>query len=236
MIKTSLIACLGYDIVADLYEGSNDKVALILHGYSSNRKNQKNLAQAINDQTGSTCLVIDYSGHGDSPFDLEDTCSAQHLLEVVRAFDWIVEHCPDASVTVCGSSYGGFFGAQLTQYRSFDRLVLRAPAIYEPNLLYEKWSVRARAPKKYAKELHAYRTDSAALAEHPIHHAPKLFTGKTLVVVHGLDNVVPVQTTDMYAALFNADMYVAEGFPHSLREHQSGIDQYQSYIVNWLNK
>ena len=143
MTKTFELACVGYSIKADWYQGVNqDKIILVLMGFTSSRQRQEVFTNYVVNETGASALVIDYTGHGESPFELKDTRPAQHVLEVACAFDWIKEHYPNPEITVVGNSYGSFLAAHLTHYRSFKNLVLRAPAIYPPELLHDLWSVR----------------------------------------------------------------------------------------------
>jgi esterase/lipase len=184
-----------------------------------------------------SALVIDYSGHGDSPFELAETRPAQHLLEVVRAFDWLRARYPQAKIYVSGSSYGSFLGAQLTQFRTFEKLVLRAPAIYRPETFYDAWSLRLEDQETYRTAMAAYRTDRAALDQHPMLKLAGQFAGKTLVVVHEHDELVPAETTDAYTAAFTADSFVAEGFSHSVSHSPISPQQLEAYhdrIAGWL--
>src|ERR1700722_13600135 len=142
-VRTFDIPCTGYSIVADWHEGkTNKKILLALPGYTSSRLRQKDLVSAIVNKTGISSLVIDYTGHGDSPFELRNTRPAQHFLEVIYAFDWLKQNYPDAQIFVMGSSYGSFLATQLTKYREFDKLVLKVPAIYKPEAFYDLWALR----------------------------------------------------------------------------------------------
>ena len=150
MIKTFEIACAGYSIMSDWYEGKNvDRIILSLIGFTSSRARQAVFTDFMIGATGASALVIDYSGHGESPLDLRDTQPAQHVAEVMYAFDWIKTNYPNAKITVMGNSYGSFLAAHLTHYRNFENLVLRAPAIYRPESLYDFWSARFDDEDKY---------------------------------------------------------------------------------------
>ena len=238
MPKTFEITCPGYAIFADLYEGKNqDHIILILPGFRSYRARQPYLANTLTATTGANVIAIDYSGHGDSPFELKDTRPAQQLLEVVTTFDWIKAHYPTARISVVGNSYGSFLAAHLTQYRSFDDLVLRAPAIYKPEALYDLWSVRLNDEASHAAKLDVYRHDTNALQNHPtLQHAPA-FTGRTLVAAHGKDEVIPEETSTAYTKAFKAESFVAAGFPHSIGQSNTPADQLEAYtmrIASWL--
>ncbi len=233
-MKTFKIQCTGYSVDADWYEGERtDEILLSLIGWTSNRKRYADILSAIVKNTGMSAMVLEYSGHGDSPFDVMQTRPAQHFLEVICAFDWLKEHYPNAKVTVMGTSYGGYMATQLTKYRAFDKLVLRVPAIYKPSDFYTLNGVINSEEGRAAKD--AFRRDAEALASHPLLTRASSFGGKTLVVVHENDELVPKETTDAYIKAFNADVHVAKGFPHSTGEiPREQIIEYQNAISQWL--
>jgi esterase/lipase len=235
-VKTLKIACSGYSIVADWYEGEKpDEILLSLIGWTSNRKKYNDILSVIVKDTGMSALVFDYSGHGDSPFDVMQTRPAQHFLEVICVFDRLREQYPHAKITVMGTSYGGFMATQLTKYRAFDKLVLRAPAIYMPSDFYTLNGAINNDEGWAAKD--AYRKDVTALSQHPLLARAADFSGKTLVVVHENDELVPRPTTDAYIKAFNADTHIAKGFPHSTRSvSRDQIIEYQNAISEWLKK
>lgn len=240
-IQTIELACTGYSIIADWYEGSDSEILLVLPGYSSTRARQKYLVSVISKTTGASALVIDYSGHGDSPFELRDTRPAQHLLEAVTAFDWVKNNYPNSKISILGSSYGGFLATHLTKYREFDKLVLKVPAIYQPESFYDLWAVRLGREAAYKIATNKFRTNTEALSKHPLLAYAPNFKGKTLVIVHDEDEMVPKETTAAYINAFGADSFVEPNFAHSVVEvtnetrvtPQQLLD-YQMKIANWL--
>jgi len=238
MTKTLKIACSGYGVVTDWYEGKDtNDILLVLPGYTSSRARQKDYTEALVAATGMSALVIDYSGHGDSPFELAETRPAQHLLEVVNAFDWLKAAYPSARISVSGSSYGSFLAAQLSMFRQFDKLILRAPAINKPKTFYDLWAIRLEDQEDYRTAMDAYRRDAAQLEQHPMLECADQFEGHTLVVVHENDEVVPRETTDAYITAFMADSFVAEDFTHSVGQSPitpQQLDEYHAKIADWL--
>lgn len=81
-------------------------------------------------ELGTTSVIFDYSGHGDSPFDIEDIRLAQHFLEVITVFDCTKHEYLGRNIIIVGSSYGGFMALNLSRHRAFDAMLLRAPALY----------------------------------------------------------------------------------------------------------
>lgn len=226
------IPCAGYNLSADWYERNNDKVLLIIHGFNSNKTKQSELTKALVAKTGCSALVIDLSGHsGVTNFSKEQITPAQNFLEVINSFDWINNKYPDKQIIVLGSSYGGFMAAQLLKYRKFQKLLLRAPALYRPYDFYTKL---------HEIERHDDRDEADwndLVSGHPLLARSKLFNGKSLVIVHELDDLVPAKVTDAYIESFNSDKYLARGFRHSLSVHKPSPEQLEEYhenISNWI--
>lgn len=235
-MNTFKIDTAGYLVDADWYEGKNtDEIILSLIGWTSDRKRYSDILTALVQNTGMSALVFDYSGHGDSPFDVMKTRPAQHFLEVICVFDWLKEHYPNSKITLMGTSYGGYMATQLTKYREFEKLILRVPAIYKPEDFYTL-NGQINSDKGWDAEA-AFRKDSQALAKHPLLTRASEFKGKTLVVVHEDDEQVPKETTDAYIEAFKSEVYIAKGFPHSMHDMPiRQVEDYQRAICDWLKK
>lgn len=232
------IQCITYTIKADTYQGSDDtKVIIVLHGYSSSKQSQQPHAKALAEQTGAHVVALELSGHGNSPMELGATRPAQHLLEVVCAYDWVVSQYPGAAISVSGASYGGFLAANLSQYRPLDALILRAPAIYPPQALYDPWSLRLADVEGYTKKAAAYRTNVELLSAHPLFHTECSYQ-RALVMVHEHDEMVPRQTTDAYINALNADSFIAEGFKHNMKNGTTipQMEAYHTRVADWFNE
>lgn len=228
------INCPGYTVVADWYKGRDARrILLSLPGWTSSRKNYHDILSAIVTATGMSALVFDYSGHGDSPFEADETRLAQHFLEVIAVFDWLKKKHPTAQISVMGASYGGYLAAELVRYRDVEKLVLRVPAVYKPTDFY---SLAKDIDRAWTNKI--YRKDKPAMQQNPVIAAASQFKGKTLVVVHELDEQVPRETTDVYTKAFHADTYLAKGFTHSITSKTPKDDllAYRRAIANWLLK
>jgi pimeloyl-ACP methyl ester carboxylesterase len=230
-MKKVEVNCAAYSIAADLYENGTDKIMLVLPGWLSNKANYESLISFVVDEAQTSAVVIDYSGHGESPFDAMNIRPAQHFLEVITAFDWIREKYPNAQVSVMGTSYGGYMAVQLTKYRDFGNLVLRVPAILAPRSFYSLNGDIHRQQERH------WRSDQEFLNTHPLLARASKFNGRTLVVWHELDESVPRQTTDKYIEIFKADNYLAKGWGHSFKTDASEAEQlaYKRAITDWLN-
>jgi len=239
MTKSFEIACTGYSIMADWYEGENtDQILLILHGFTSSRSRQADVTNYMVNATGASALVIEYTGHGESPFDLKDTRPAQHAIEAICAYEWIEKNYPDAKITVIGNSYGSFLAAHLSHYKSFEKMVLRAPAIYRPEALYDLWSVRFNDEEAYGRAIRAYRNDLPLMLAGPLLDTRTLkFHGPTLVVVHENDETIPRSAAQAYIQAFQADSFIAGGFSHAVSQSNISAEQLDAYykqIADWL--
>jgi len=234
MTKRISIPCTGYEIAADWHEGVTDqKIILTFVGFGSSKKSNFDFMAKLVDMTGISALVVDFSGHGESPFDVDETVPAQHLLEAIRAYDWIKANYPESLICVMGTSYGGFMAAYLTRFRSVEKIILRTPAIYEPSSFYTEHRL---IDKILVRE---YRKNTRALKKHPIFLQPPVSDASTLLVVHGEDKSVPTETTDIYTSAFDAQVYTAEGFAHAFRDPanpQDGVPAYYDTLVSWLNQ
>lgn len=224
MIKQLSIPCINYNIKADWHDGtSRAKIILVLVGFGSSKKSNASFVERIVSDTGHCALVVDLSGHGESPFSVDDTCPAQHVLESVAAYDWIKDQYPDSIIEVMGTSYGGYIATYLTRHRSVSRLILRTPAIYEPNVFYTK---HISIDKIRVRE---YRRNEALIKKHPLFMQPSLEPLSTLLIVHSKDLSVPTQTTNLYQSLLGAEQYVADGFVHAFRDPSNPTDQIEKY-------
>lgn len=232
MSKQISIPCTNYTIQADWHKGaSTDQIILTFVGFGSSKKSNHDFMAKIVAATGMSALVVDLSGHGKSPFDVDDTTPAQHLLEATKVYDWIRMQYPNSVVHVMGTSYGGFIAAYLTRFREIKKLVLRTPAIYEPSMFYtEHRNIDKILVRKY-------RRDSEAVKRHPLFLQSALGSPLALLVIHGSDGSIPAQTTDVYGNAFKAVRYVADGFAHAFRDPsnpQDHLEEYYCAITDWI--
>ncbi|MGH7197063.1 MAG: alpha/beta hydrolase family protein [Candidatus Saccharimonadales bacterium] len=234
MIKQISIPVTGYSIQADWHEGEKNRgIILTFVGFGSSKKSNSDFVAKVVADTGLSALIVDFSGHGESPLNVNETIPAQHLFEATKAYDWIKANYPDSAVHVMGTSYGGFMAAYLTRFRAVQKLILRTPAIYEPKDFYTQ--------HQYIDKLQVreYRKNTETLKKHPLFLQESIGQPLTLLVVHGEDKSVPTDTTDIYKVEFAAETYIAEGFAHPFRDPsnpQDGIAKYYEVITDWLLK
>ena len=232
MIKQTTIPCIKYSIAADWHEhDSAQGVLLAFVGFGSSKKSNSDFVSRIAAGAGLHALVVDLSGHGESPFDVDVTTPVQHIQEAVAAYDWVASGHPGLPVHIMGTSYGGFIAAFLSKFRPVKKLVLRTPAIYEPHMLFSQHQLIDKL------EVREYRKNAEAVAGHPLFAQDGVAESQTLLIVHSEDQSVPSGTTSVYREKFGADLYIAEGFAHSFRDPlnpQDGIESYCARIIDWL--
>lgn len=232
-IKKITIPCIGYEIAADWYEGNED-ILLVLPGFTSSKKNYEPLVSAIVEKTGTSTLVIDYSGHGESPFDIRDITISENFSEVVRAYDWIKEKYPERAINVMGTSYGGFFAAKLPNVREIKKMILRVPANYDPKDLYTPWRKLDREQIR-----NEYRVDPKNFTNHPVLAEATHYKGGAYVLTHEFDESCPKASTDPFISAFKAETWEAKGFVHGFGKSNASteqIEEYQNKIAEWLMK
>lgn len=234
MIKQIIISCTEYSIMADWHEGNGTPgVLLTFVGFGSSKKSNSDFVARVVADTGLSALVVDLSGHGESPFNVNVTTPAQHIQEAVAAYDWILSNYPDVSIHVMGTSYGGFVSAFLSKYRAVEKLILRTPAIYEPSSLFTQHQFIDKI------QVREYRKNVSEVERHPLFVQDGVADSKTLLIVHGEDKSVPQETTDVYRDKFDAELYIAEGFAHPFRDPsnpQEGVEPYYAQIASWLSR
>jgi esterase/lipase len=232
-IEKITIPCIGYEIAADWYEG-NENILLVLPGFTSSKKNYEPLVSAIVEKTETSALVIDYSGHGESSFDIQDITISENFSEVVRVYDWIKDKYPGRSIDVMGTSYGGFFAAKLPAVREIRKMILRVPANYDPKDLYTPWRKLDREQIR-----NEYRVDPKNFTDHPVLAEAAHFKGDAYVLTHEFDESCPKASTDSFISAFNAETWEAKGFVHGFGKSNASpeqIEEYQNKIAEWLIK
>ncbi len=231
-MKTIEIECNGVGLVTDLYEASVTKLVLLsLIGRTSNRKKShyQQLYSRIAKELNITSVIFDYSGHGDTPGNLDEIKPAQHIEESKTVFEWLATNYPDLPKVLVGSSYGGFIAATLASEYRIDAIIFRAPAIYESQDV-------DVARMNQSDNTYRLRRDPEMLDSHYLLANAKQDV-PALVIAHEHDVQIPIQTTDAYAKAFNAELVTIKDIPHSLDGvDQNKISEYNQVIFDWLEE
>ncbi len=226
------ISKLGYALFADWYETDKDNVLLILPGFTSTKLRYEALTEELVKQTGYSALVLDYAGHGKSPFDINDLSRADNSSDAIAAFDWLVENYPDKKITVMGTSYGGYHAAYLTKFRTFENIIFRVPASYPEETMYTKIGAMKDA---HSEE---YRNNPENYINHWLFTHLQSVKSRALLVTHEFDTVCPPVATKPFADAFNADTWEAPNFKHGFSETNASDEQLSGYykkLAEWIN-
>lgn len=223
---------IGYTLLADWYETDKDKVLLVLPGFTSTKERYEELVSTLVQSTGYSALVLDYAGHGKSPFNINDLSRADNFSDAVAAFDWLKRNHGQKKITVFGTSYGGFHAAYLTKFRTFQNVIFRVPASYPEETLYTKIGEMKDA---HSEE---YRNNPDNYVDHWLFTHTDSVKGRALLVTHEFDTVCPPVATTPFAKAFRADTWEASGFQHGFKESDVGEQQLQNYykkLTEWIN-
>jgi uncharacterized protein len=182
---------------------------LLIHGLHSTQAGYQERAAALTEQLGAVCLTFDLGGHGESEGSQPVLSLADHVADVVAAYDRLVEErdVDPARIGVAGASYGGYLAAVLVGRRPVARLAVRAPALYAdadvwvpPGARSGAWPGPGDGPNAALDALRAFR-------------------GPVLVVESGADTVVPADMVGAYVdAAPRAQHVVMEGVEHALAQ------------------
>jgi len=185
--------------------GGERRGIVFVHGLGSDRRGYVEYGEQVAAGLGIWCLAVDLSGHGASTGDAGEISPAQHLRDVLAAWDELTRRCrPDARrIGLCGSSYGACLAALAVQHRRAARLLLRAPTIVTDEDLARP--LRLRSP------------DRDPVAASVLFGGLSRFRSPALVVECENDEVIPHALVGAYlAALPTARHAVLTGAAHAL--------------------
>lgn len=194
---------------------------LFIHGLGSSQMGYRFRAAETSRALHSVCMTFDLAGHGRSEKGYGQTSVKHHLSDAVGAYDRLISHPQvDANrIGVCGSSYGGYLAARLTAERSISRLFLRAPGLYDDEVV----NNLAEGLKSNANA-----------------HAPNLFfylnrsEAEILILESGQDEVIPHDVIMSYLTKCpRAHHRLLEEATHSLSRPEWDR-QFIEAIVEWF--
>ena len=187
-----------------LWSGTRDpepRRILFVHGYQTSQTRYAPRAQSASDHLAAICLTFDLSGHGRDAARSPSYAVSDHLDDIIAGYDHLAKLPPASSarIGVCGSSYGAYLAALLTEHRSVKRLVLRAPPL-----------ASGMAAILGLASPHGLPDSLAILSR---------YTGDTLIIESELDVVVPHDHVAAYlASKSKAHHMVIPGATHALTD------------------
>jgi len=164
-------------------DAGKEYVVLWLQGWRASIEGHQEGVERMAQQTGTTFVMLDYSGHGKHKLPLEKSTKHQQLDEVIAVYDELVRR-GYKQIIAFGGSFGSYMAALLSAQRSVHALVLRAPANYDDekfDLPYDQILLEGERP-----------ADSSAT------EAVRNFGGYVYVLEHELDEVVPRKIPQRY--------------------------------------
>lgn len=200
---------------------------LFVHGLHSNRAGYLQRAASASRHLGAATLAFDLSGHGESDGQLGQLTPADHLHDVLAAYDFLGASVPETAlaaprVGVCGASYGAYLSALLPSARAVWRLLLRAPAMYPDELFH--------LPLDQQRHTEVARSPSMLI------RSSGAFPGRLLVVESEDDTVIPHDVVEQYLALFpRVEHATLVGAEHALvlPEHKA---EFLALILDWFGR
>jgi alpha-beta hydrolase superfamily lysophospholipase len=169
-------------------------------------------------EVGAVCLTFDLAAHGESSGVLPELSVADHLADVIAAYDALADHVlVDAHrIGVCGASYGAYLAVLATSVRRIARLILRAPALYNDSEL----SSRLDLPR---------RSDPDAVAD-SFMRTLRGCSMPTLVLESEDDDVIPHSVIRRYLEnLPQVEHAILRGAKHSLV-----TDAERAQFIEWI--
>ena len=107
----------------ELFLLGNETAILLLHSYTSHTRDMKKLAEYQNEQTGCTCYVPLYKGHGVKPEALLEANINDWWKDTQEAYDFLKKQ-GFKKISVIGLSVGGIFSLKLAQEEQIERLII----------------------------------------------------------------------------------------------------------------
>lgn len=169
---------------------------LFVHGWGGSQERDLERARAIAG-LGCVCLTFDLRGHAGSR--RQSTVTREdNLRDIVAAYDRLLQHpsVDPGSITVAGTSYGGYLSAILTTVRPVRWLSLRVPSLYRD----AGWLTPKQALDR--EDLASYRASPIAPEANRALRACASFTGDVLLVESEHDHLVPHATLMSYRGAF----------------------------------
>ncbi len=202
---------------------------LFLHGYQSSKNGSAEYAEALAQRMGTTSMVIDLPGHGESEGDFNTLTPRDYLNDAVEAYSFLgnEKNVDLGRIGVVGASYGGYLAALLAAEKNPKRLLLRAPAIYPDTAIDEpRESVDKEALTEFRRSLAFGVPFNAAL------DSIRNFDGRVVVVESENDESIQPSVIDAYMrASQNGLLRVIPGARHSLVGPER--EMFKDVVIDW---
>jgi pimeloyl-ACP methyl ester carboxylesterase len=205
---------------------------LFVHGWGSSQAHYGRRAAPLVER-GCVCLTIDLRGHGDSDGDFTSLARADHLEDVVAAYDFLAsqEGVDRERIGVCGTSYGGYLSSILTSRRAVRWLVLRVPALYKND------NFNVPTARLIADDPHVFSQSGIAPQDNFALQALERFTGSALLIESEKDEEIAHATIENYlSVLKNKPSFtykIIRAADHSLSEERWD-QEFIKILADWF--
>ncbi len=165
---------------------------VFLHGMTSSEKNYIPIAEKLAD-IGLVGLTVNLRGHGSSEGEFNKLTVNNGVEDAIAVYDFLSNlHFVDQNrIGVCGGSLGGALGVLLLEHRKLSSLVLRAPALYSPEMMGMTYK------QIMDSEANIFNKISDLTTLNGIKNIQN-FTGSLLIVASEKDEVIPKQIPQAY--------------------------------------
>lgn len=207
---------------------------LFLHGWTG--PTNENAAELLA-TNGFGAMTISLSGHNDSDGKLEDQTRSKSLQQVLAAYDYFRSFLPEhVRIGVAGNSYGGYLATLLSSERPLACIQMRVPANY-PDDNFDNIQLGQGAENPAIMSWRQQRLDPSSTKSL---RALNNFQGPVQIIEAELDDSVPHQTVQNYVEAVGdktkLDFHFMKGWPHSLKTDPVRNKQYQTILLDWLNR
>jgi len=204
---------------------------LVIHRWASAMERYpKRVEKIVN--LGYVAVLFDMRGHGKTGGALELLSPHDHLNDCIAAYDYLknLEIVDPDSISVYGSSYGGYLACLLSAQRNVAHMVLNVPADYPDDIFYVPNMQRSAHTDEYRKKMHL-PNESMAL------NAVSKYSGDLLLIEAEFDEQVHPQVMKNFknAAKDGYDYALIKGTDHSMRSPEARENQ-TSIITEWFKR
>ena len=208
---------------------------IILHGWMlDNQESSFKFAREIS-RKGFICMTFNYRGHSGSEGILQEATRRDFFVDAINGYDFLThqEHVDTNSITVIGSSLGGYLAILLSEERKVRSLILKVPANAPDKFFDQKGTMYQSSEDimSWRKTVHHHSESKSLRALHN-------FTGSILLFYAGQDEALPHEVMNSYIKAV-ADVkqltYVMFGQATHIMYKNPGIDrQILNISVEWL--
>lgn len=219
----------------EMKKGEKVRVAIILHGFGSNK--ERPLLRAIADSLVSKNIAtirFDFNGCGKSEGKFSDMTVPNEIEDAKRVIAYILQQPWAGDISLVGHSQGGVVASMVAGEL---RGSIRSVALCAPAAVLRDDAIRGQLqggsydagniPETITipgRNLHVGRAYCQTAQTLPIYETARLFTGPVLLVHGTADRIVPYTYSERYNNEYkNSEIVLLPGVDHSFTKEQSRL-------------